>query len=278
MRTPTGNTSNTTTVVMAEQEITNSSDTGQPVIAMHGITKSYGQVQALRGVDLELWAGEIHALVGDNGAGKSTLLKVIAGVVKPDSGEMRLHGRPFVSSSPAQARDSGIETVYQDLALAEDRSCTANVYMGRELKCRPPLGWLGWLDRREMHRRTRASFAELSVPIEQVERSVRLLSGGQRQGVAIARGAIWAKHVLLLDEPTAALGVRQRGAVEALTDRLRRSGLAILLISHDVPEVLKLADRVTVLRLGKRVATRWCHEVDTNWVVTSMVGGEEEGR
>jgi simple sugar transport system ATP-binding protein len=242
-----------------------------PVLEAKGIRKAYGHVQALRGVDLALHAGEVHALVGDNGAGKSTLLRILAGATLPDEGELSLNGQPVTLDSPLRARELGIETVYQDLALANDRSCSANVYIGRELRRRGALGRLGFIDRRRMNETTRARFQELSVPITQVERPVRLLSGGQRQGVAIARAAIWTKHVLLLDEPTAALGVRQRSAVAALIERLRDKHFSIVLISHDIPEVLKLADRITVLRLGRRVTTRPCVDVDTSWVVHAMV-------
>ncbi|HET8813616.1 MAG TPA: ATP-binding cassette domain-containing protein [Solirubrobacterales bacterium] len=256
---------------MVASEKGSSNGSSGPVLAAKGLRKVYGHVQALRGVDLELFPGEVHALVGDNGAGKSTLLRILAGATEPDGGELSLHGQPVRLDSPLRARELGIETVYQDLALANDRSCSANVYIGRELRRAGPLGRLGFLDRRRMNETTRQRFAELSIPITQVERPVRLLSGGQRQGVAIARAAIWAKHVLLLDEPTAALGVRQRHAVAELIERLRELRLSVVLISHDIPEVLKLADRVTVLRLGQRVATRDCEEVDTSWVIHAMV-------
>lgn len=243
-----------------------------PVVELSGISKAYGHVEALREVDLELYAGEVHALVGDNGAGKSTLLKTIAGVIQPDTGEIRVQGEPVTFDSPLAARDLGIETVYQDLALADERSCTANVFMGREIvRSRPPWRWLGVLDRKEMNRRVEEAFTDLSIPIQRVQQPVRLLSGGQRQGVAITRAATWAKHVVLLDEPTAALGVRQRGAVEDFVRNLRARRFAVLLISHDIPVVLKLADKVTVLRLGRKIATRACTDVDTTWVVSAMV-------
>jgi simple sugar transport system ATP-binding protein len=248
-----------------------------PVLAARGIRKAYGHVEALRGVDLELHAGEVHALVGDNGAGKSTLLRILAGATQPDEGDLLLNGQPVTLDSPLRARELGIETVYQDLALADDCSCSANVYIGREPRRRGLLGMLGLIDRQRMNEVTRARFRELSVPITQVERPVRLLSGGQRQGVAIARAAIWARHVLLLDEPTAALGVRQRKAVASLIERVRQQRLTVVLISHDIPEVLKLADRITVLRLGQCVTTVACRNIDTTWVVHAMVKDPSDG-
>jgi simple sugar transport system ATP-binding protein len=242
-----------------------------PVLVASGIRKAYGHVHALRGVDLALQVGEVHALVGDNGAGKSTLLKILAGASRPDEGRLFLNGEEVELESPHRARELGIETVYQDLALADDRSCTANVYIGRELLRSGLLGRLGFVDRARMNATTRARFQELSVPIVRVERPVRLLSGGQRQGVAIARAAIWAKHVLLLDEPTAALGVRQRGAVVALIEHLRELRLSVVLISHDIPEVLKVADQVTVLRQGQVVSSHAAKDIDVSWVIHAMV-------
>jgi simple sugar transport system ATP-binding protein len=247
---------------------------GSPVLSLQGVAKAYGYVEALRGVDIDLFAGRVHGLVGDNGAGKSTLLKIIAGVHREDTGEMLLDGEPVELHAPQQAREFGIETVYQDLALADERSCSANVYIGRELNRRGILGRIGVLDRKEMDRRTAEAFERLSIPITEVERPVRLLSGGQRQGVAIARAAVWATKVILLDEPTAALGVRQRGAVERLVGRLRDQGLAVLLVSHDIPEVLRVADEITVLRQGVAVGHSRCDEVDVPWVVGRMVAEE----
>ena len=251
------------------------SSAGPPAaVELRDIRKSFGQVEALRGVSIALARGEVHAVMGDNGAGKSTLLKIAAGVVRPDAGEVLMDGTEVELDAPLDARRLGIETVYQDLALADHRSCVANVYMGRELKRRGVLGRIGVLDRVAMSRRTSDAFEELSVPVRQVERPVRLLSGGQRQGVAIARAAIWARTVVLLDEPTAALGVRQRAAVNSLVDRLRSRDFAVLLISHDVPQVLEIADRVTVLRLGANAGTRSSGEVDAGWIVNAMVGGD----
>jgi simple sugar transport system ATP-binding protein len=241
-------------------------------LELRDIRKSYGQVEALRGVDLDIRRGEVHAVMGDNGAGKSTLLKVAAGVVRADSGDVLMAGAPAQLGSPLDARRAGIETVYQDLALADHRSCVANVYIGREVRRRGLLGRLGVLDRAAMAARTREAFEGLSVPVSDVDRQVRLLSGGQRQGVAIARAAIWAKTVVLLDEPTAALGVRQRAAVDALIQNLRSRDFGVMLISHDVPQVMAIADRVTVLRLGENAGTRSRGEVDASWIVNAMVG------
>jgi simple sugar transport system ATP-binding protein len=241
-------------------------------LELRGITKSFGHVDALRGVDLTLQRGEVHAVMGDNGAGKSTLLKVAAGVVRPDGGEVLVGGAEVEFSSPLDARRRGIETVYQDLALADHRSCVANVYIGREVRRAGVVGRLGVLDRPAMRSRTKAAFERLAVPVTDVERPVRLLSGGQRQGVAIARAAIWAQTVVLLDEPTAALGVRQREAVDALIQNLRSRDYGVMLISHDVPQVLSIADRVTVLRLGENAGTRQRGDVDAAWIVNAMVG------
>ena len=246
---------------------------GEPVLELRDIEKSFGRVEALRGASLTLRRGEVHAVMGDNGAGKSTLLKIAAGVIRPDAGEVVADGKAVDFSSPLDARRIGIETVYQDLALADHRSCVANVFVGRELVRPGVLGRLGVLDRPAMRARTGEAFTQLAVPVTDVQRPVRMLSGGQRQGVAIARAAIWAKTVVLLDEPTAALGVRQRKAVDDLIKTLRRRGFGVLLISHDVPQVLDISDRVTVLRLGQNAGTRDTAEVDATWVVTAMVGG-----
>ena len=246
-----------------------------PVMTLQDIRKSYGHVEALRGACFDLMPGEVHALLGDNGAGKSTLLKIATGAVKPDSGTITFHGEPVEFSSPLDARKRGIETVYQDLALSEDRSCVANIFAGRETVRRGPLGWMGFLDRKRMREVTASAFGELSMTVKDPEQIVRQLSGGQKQGVAIARAAIWANKMVLMDEPTAALGVRQRAEVESLIDSLRSRGFGVVLISHDVLEVLKIADRVTVLRQGANVASQRANDVDLEWVVRAMVGGVE---
>lgn len=243
-----------------------------PALELRNVYKRFGTVQALKGAQLTLGRGEVHALLGDNGAGKSTLLKIAAGVLQPDEGSVLVDGRPVTMDSPKEARRLGIETVYQDLALADDRSAVANVFMGRELLQRGPLGLLGVLDRKSMTRRVREEFDHLSIPIADSRRSVGDFSGGQRQGIALARAALWARTIVLLDEPTAALGVRQRAMVHDLLNALRDRGLGVLLISHDVPEVLRIADTVSVLRLGRRVAVTSAREVDTRWCVGAIVG------
>lgn len=243
-----------------------------PALELRQVSKWYGEIHALKAVDLTVYPGEVHGLLGDNGAGKSTLLKVAAGAERPDEGQVLVNGREVRLRSPLHARDIGIEAVYQDLAVANSRSCTANVFIGREVLRRGFPGRLGILDRRAMHARALAEFTALGIPIRDPRQDVGLLSGGQRQGVAIARAALWARHLILLDEPTAALGVRQKASVDGLITRLRDRGLGVLLISHDVPEVLRLAHRITILRLGEVAATRSTAGVDVAFVVTRMVG------
>lgn len=247
-----------------------------PAISVRHLTKSYGKVEALRGVDIDIYKGEVHAICGDNGAGKSSLLKILAGAVPFSAGSFKLDGEEVAFRSPQDARDRGIETVYQDLSLAGDRSCAANMYLGREIMKPGLLGKLGVLDRKAMNENAHKFFNDLSIPITDPTRNVRAFSGGQRQGVAIARAAIWARHVVLLDEPTAALGVRQRGAVTALIGRLKERGLAVVLVTHDIPEVIAHTDRVTVLRQGRAIATRMTREVSLTWIVQTMVGQSVE--
>ena len=243
-----------------------------PALELRAVSKRYGSVEALSEAQLTLRPGEVHALLGDNGAGKSTLLKIASGVIPPDDGQVLVDGEEVTMGSPHEARHLGIETVYQDLALADDRSAVANIYMGRELLRSGPLGRFGVLDRVTMRGVVREEFDRLSIPIADARRPVREFSGGQRQGIALARAAMWAKSIVLLDEPTAALGVRQRAMVHDLLNALRDRGLGVLLISHDVPEVLRIADTISVLRLGRRVATCAAADVDTRWCVGAIVG------
>jgi simple sugar transport system ATP-binding protein len=222
-----------------------------PAIAARGLAKSFGHVRALRGVSFEAYAGEVTALVGDNGAGKSTLIKCLAGVIQPDGGEIEVDGAPVAMTDPQHATRLGIETVYQDLALAPDLDAAANVFLGREVRRRFPV----LHNQPEMRRRTAESFKELGVGMVQDMRvPVSSFSGGQRQSVAIARAAMWAKHAIIMDEPTAALGVIQTARVLELITRIRERGLAVVFVSHNLPQVMEVADRIEVMRLGARVA------------------------
>jgi simple sugar transport system ATP-binding protein len=226
-----------------------------PRLAVRDITKHYGGVQALRGVTLHVDAGEVLGLVGDNGAGKSTLAKILAGVTFPSSGQVLLDGQPVGFANPAAAREAGVTTVYQDLALAAQRDVVANFFLGREMLSGHWLGRrLGWLDTRAMAQHTVAELARLHTRIPDVKVASRDLSGGQRQALAIARAAAWASRVLLLDEPTSALGVDQQQQVLDLVRRVSGEGIAVILISHQMPHVLAVCDRVVVLRLGKVAA------------------------
>jgi len=231
-------------------------------------------VRALRGADFSVFEGEIIALIGDNGAGKSTLVKTLSGVHQPDRGEILLNSHVVQLDSVVAARNAGIETVYQDLALAPDVSSVANFFMGREVVKPGVLGRLGFLDRSSMTTRTGKEFSRLGVAIPSLQASVANLSGGQRQGIAVCRAAAWARKVLFLDEPTAALGVVQTGRVLDLIRRVRDSGTSVVLISHDMPQVLEVADRVEVLRLGKRVATFEASRCTVEDLVGAMAGAE----
>jgi fructose transport system ATP-binding protein len=229
--------------------------TPQPILEAHGLVKRYGQVVALDGADFELYAGEILAIIGDNGAGKSTLIKALSGAIQPDEGEIKLDGKRVHFRSPLDARRAGIETVYQDLAVAPALDIAANIFLGRERRLRGPLGWLlRLLDKRGMRREATRHFSELKIGVQSMKQPVENLSGGQRQGVAVARASAWAERLAIMDEPTAALGVKETLQVVELIRRVRDRGLPVILISHDMPHVFELADRIHIMRLGKRVA------------------------
>jgi simple sugar transport system ATP-binding protein len=243
-----------------------------PLLEARGVVKNFGKVAALRGADFEVRPHEVVALVGDNGAGKSTLVKILAGVLLPDAGEIVFEGRPVEIHSPHDARDLGIETVYQDLALAADLDPAANLFLGRELM-RPGLfGRLGFIDKGAMRRQGEAAFERLSVAIQDTAAPVATMSGGQRQGVAVSRAVMWASKVVFMDEPTAALGVVQTRNVLDLIRRVRDQGLSVVLISHNMPEVLEVADRIEVLRLGERVAQFERGDVTMEDIVGAMTG------
>jgi D-xylose transport system ATP-binding protein len=218
-----------------------------PVLELRGISKSFGQVQALTDVDLEVNRGEVMALVGDNGAGKSTLIKCIAGIHSADSGAIVFEGQPVNVSGPKDAAKLGIEVVYQDLALCDNLDVVQNMYLGRE--AHSPLQVL---NEPEMEGRTATTLKSLSVTtIRSIRQPVATLSGGQRQSVAVARAVMWNSKLVILDEPTAALGVAQTEQVLALVKRLGEQGLAVILISHNLHDIFAVADRITVLRLGR---------------------------
>jgi simple sugar transport system ATP-binding protein len=244
----------------------------QPLLEARRIVKSFGRVRALRGANFTVNAGEVVALVGDNGAGKSTLVKVLAGVQPPDAGEILFEGEPVTIGSPLEARALGIETVYQDLALASELDPAANLFLGREVLRRGVLGKLGFLDNGAMHRRADEAFKSLGVGLQDSSATVATMSGGQRQGVAVSRAVTWASKVVFMDEPTAALGVVQTRHVLDLILRVRERGLAVVLISHNMPEVFEVADRIEVLRLGERVARFNRGEASMEDVVGAMTG------
>ncbi len=244
-----------------------------PVLEMQGITKAFGAVQALRGADLSCARGEVTALVGDNGAGKSTLIRCITGVHPPDAGWMRFNGAEVHFGSPVEARKLGIETVYQDLALVEDLTVWQNMYLNRELK--RGIGPFRLLDRRAMIARTEQMLRRLLVNMPPVRAKVRRLSGGQRQSIAIGRAASWGSSLIIMDEPTAALGVRETHAVEELIARLRSGGIAQLVISHDMEQVLRISDSVWVMRQGRTVGHWRTSEVDTNRIVAAITGASQ---
>jgi fructose transport system ATP-binding protein len=245
----------------------------EPVLAAHGLIKRYGHVTALDGADFELLPGEILAVIGDNGAGKSSLIKVLSGAVRPDQGEMFLDGKEVSFRGPLDARAHGIETVYQDLAVAPAMTITENLFLGRELY-RP--GFLGrtlrLLDKRRMLAEANAHMASLKIGIRSMKQAVETLSGGQRQGVAVARSAAFARHVVIMDEPTAALGVKESNMVLELIGRVRDKGLPVILISHNMPHVFEIADRIHIQRLGRRVALVNRRDIDMNHAVAVMTG------
>jgi simple sugar transport system ATP-binding protein len=239
-----------------------------PLIQIDGVRKEFGAVVALEEVTLEVDAGEIVALVGDNGAGKSTLVKIIAGVYQPTSGHIVLDGEPVRFSGPSDAQRHGIEVVYQDLALANDQPVYMNMFLGRELVRGP----LRQLDRRRMANETQALLDELDIRIDTPRKTIRDLSGGQRQGVAIGRAVHWARRLVLMDEPTAALGVQETSRVEELILRMRERGRAIVIVSHSLDQVFRVADRICVLRRGKQVGVRTTGETSGDEIVSMITG------
>jgi len=246
-----------------------------PLLEARRIEKRFGHVVALRDGNFSLAPNEVHAIVGDNGAGKSTLIKVISGVLHADAGELLLEGEPVQIANPREARALGIETVYQDLALAEHLDAAANLFLGRELYLPPPLSWFGFLDQKTMRERAWEEMRRLKIGIQSVEQPVVELSGGQRQAIAVARAIAWGRRIVIMDEPTAALGVRESSMVLELIKEVKSHGLAVLMISHNLPEVFAVADRITVMRLGRTITTLTTKETSLEAVVAMMTGALE---
>jgi D-xylose transport system ATP-binding protein len=248
-------------------------ETETPFLELRGVSKRFGGVTALRGVDLEVRAGEVVALVGDNGAGKSTLVKTISGAIHADEGEFFVEGRRVGLGTPTAAAALGIATVYQDLALCENLDVVANLFLGAELGRGPLVGVLRRLREPEMSRVARTTLDSLSVNLPSLARQVAGLSGGQRQAIAVGRALLWGSKLVILDEPTAALGVQQTAQVLELVRRLAAQGQAILLISHSLPDVFAVADRICVLRLGANAGMFVRRDTDVDEVVSAMTGG-----
>jgi simple sugar transport system ATP-binding protein len=244
------------------------------VLEARGVTKRYGHVLALDGANFSALPGEVVALIGDNGAGKSTLVKILAGAIRPDGGEVLVDGAPVHLAGPLDARRHGIEAVYQDLALAPDLDAAANLHLGREIYQIP---FLRVLNRRAMRERAIAAFADLGIELRDVGAPVATLSGGQRQSVAVARAVAFASRIIFMDEPTAALGVVQRGRVLDTMRRVRDRGVSVVLVSHNMPEVLAVADRIEVLRMGRRVAAFAASQTSVEELVGAMTGALEMG-
>lgn len=240
-----------------------------PVLTLAGIGKRFGAVQALKDVSIEVFPGEVVALVGDNGAGKSTLVKIMAGVYQPDEGDIIFDGNPVTVNGPRQAQDLGIATVFQDLALCDNLDVVANLYLGQELTSG------GVLDEVEMEKQSWTLLRQLSAKIPSVRIAIASLSGGQRQTVAIARSLVGNPKVVMLDEPTAALGVEQTAEVLNLIERLRSRGLGVVLISHNMADVQAVADRIYVLRLGRNGAEFTTNEATTEQLVAAITGASD---
>ncbi|MBW0169817.1 MAG: ATP-binding cassette domain-containing protein [Hydrogenophaga sp.] len=245
------------------------------VIQAKGLVKRYGQVTALDGADFELRAGEILAVIGDNGAGKSSLIKALSGATIPDEGQILLDGKPIQFKSPIDARRAGIETVYQDLAVAPAMTIAENLFLGREIRRPGFMGrFLHMIDKKQMLAESIARMNDLKVGIRSMTQAVETLSGGQRQCVAVARAAAFAQHVVIMDEPTAALGVKEGNMVLELIRRVRDKGLPVILISHNMPHVFEIADRIHIARLGKRAAVVNPKVISMSDTVAVMTGAK----
>lgn len=267
-------------VTAADEDGATTPDSNSPfssgsLISARGLTKRYGSLVATDSVDLDIRRGEIVAIVGDNGAGKSTLVKMISGAVIPDAGTIQIDGRAATIRNPLDAHDYGIETIYQDLAMAQNLDVITNVYLGRELRRRGVLGLFGVVDRRRMKEEASEHLSQLRINIPNLTAPVESLSGGQRQSVAIARAMVWASRLVIMDEPTAALGASQSAAVLEIVKAVRERGTSVLIISHILPHVLELADRVVVMRHGRKVADLPSGQVGEHDLIELIIGARE---
>jgi simple sugar transport system ATP-binding protein len=245
---------------------------GQPLLEVRNLSKNFGPVQALNDLTMMVRAGEVVALAGDNGAGKTTLIKAISGVYQPSSGEILLKGKPVSFASPQEARDLGIETIYQDLALADNLTIGANIFLGRE-PMRRKWGFLPVLDRAKMADAAKSTMALLDFHVSRLDAPVSNFSGGQRQAVAIGRAVYWNAQILIMDEPTAALGVPEQRKVIQLIHQLKAQGRGVIFISHNLQDIFAVADRIVVLRRGVQAGERKISETTHDEVVKLMVGG-----
>lgn len=249
-----------------------------PVLYARNLVKHFGHVVALDGADFDLLPGEILAVIGDNGAGKSTLIKMLSGALIPDQGEIYLNGKQVHFHNPLDARRMGIETVYQDLAVAPALNIVENIFLGREIKRPGILGsWFHMLNKKQMMSDTVRYMADLKIGIQSMTQAVGTLSGGQRQGVAVARSAAFAQNVVIMDEPTAALGVKESHMVVELIRQVRERGLPVILISHNMPLVFDLADRIHIQRLGRRIAVIKPQDYSMSDAVAIMTGARDIG-
>ncbi len=249
-----------------------STDTQEPLLEVRDLSKHFGPVEALNNFSMQVHAGEVVALAGDNGAGKTTVIKAISGVYKPTGGEILLAGKKVDFDTPQQARDVGIETIYQDLALADNLSIGANIFLGRE-PMRRAFGFLPVLDRKKMAAAAKETMALLDFHVSRLEAPVSNFSGGQRQAVAIGRAVFWNAKILIMDEPTAALGVPEQRKVLALIRQLKEAGHGIIFISHNLQDIFAVSDRIIVLRRGLDVGERRIADTTHDEVVKLMIGG-----
>lgn len=246
----------------------------QPVLKAEGIGKNFGSVVALENVDFEIGKGEVVGLVGDNGAGKSTFIKILSGVYKRDKGKIFLDGKEIWFENPREAIHAGIETVYQDLALAFHLDVYTNIFLGREDVKKGLPGKMGFVDRKKMRESVKKELDRLRITIKSVDQKVGNLSGGQRQAVAIARSVAWGTKIIVMDEPTAALGVEESQKVLDLIREIKKQGLSVILISHTLPHVMEVCDRIVILRLGKSIVNLKTEETNLDEVVQWITGSK----